>query len=122
MESFDKVAELIDIALEKHFSRADDIAKERFASLDKRLDILQSDILLLKKETGALRIDYVTLMKRTKKVERSSGSLAKSLMAVEAKLADLEDRSRRNNVCVHGSRALMPHNISTSSCLCGFPH
>lgn len=41
-------------------------------------------------------------MKHTEKVEYSSTSLSNLKEAAEVKLADLEDRSRRNNICIHG--------------------
>lgn len=102
MESAEALTTLIDAALEKHFSRAETTSKERFSRLEQRFDSLQADLALLKDETRALRADYTTLRTRTVKVESTTASLSNAMKGAEAKLADLEDRSRRNNICIHG--------------------
>lgn len=102
METPDSLASLIDAALEKHFARAENSNKEHFARMEKRFDSLQSELSSLKVETQALRSDHSALLKRTETLERTAASLSDTTSAIQLKLADLEDRSRRNNICFHG--------------------
>ncbi len=102
METPDSLASLIDVALEKHFARAENSNKEHFARMEQRFDSLQSELSSLKVETRALRSDHSALLKRTKTLERTTASLSDTVSVTQLKLADLEDRSRRNNICFHG--------------------
>lgn len=102
MEMPDSLASMIDAALEKYFARAEISNKEHFSRMEQRFDSLQSELSSLKEETRALRADHSGLLKRTEKLERIAASRAVSATVVDLKLADLEDRSRRNNICLHG--------------------
>ena len=57
---------------------------------------------MLKEETRALRADHSALLKRTETPESTTVSLANSASPADLKMADLEDRSHRNNICSHG--------------------
>lgn len=54
-----EIMKLIEAAIEKHFSKAEAIAKERFICLEQRFDSLQSDVSSLKEEIKVLRADNV---------------------------------------------------------------
>ena len=97
-----EIIKLIETAMDKHFSKAEVVIKERLICLEQRFDPLQSDLQSLKEETKALRVDNEALKKPTEQVECTFSSQSKVLMAMETKLAELEDHSRRNNTCVHG--------------------
>lgn len=92
---------MIEDALEKHFSRAETSNNEHFAQMEQRFDSLQTELSLLREETLALRADHSALLKHTEKLERTTASLSNSASATDLKLADLEDRSRRNTICLH---------------------
>lgn len=102
MASTETLTLLIETALEKYFARAEATSNEGFARLEQRLDSLQADFSLLKEETKALREANANLMARTACVEQTSKALSKTVTTVETKLAELEDRNRRNNIVVHG--------------------
>lgn len=102
MDTPESLASMIEDALEKHFSQAETSNNEHFARMEQRFDSLQTELSSLREETLALRADHSALLKRTKKLERTTASLSNSVSATDFKLADLEDRSRRNNICLHG--------------------
>lgn len=102
MASTEMLTSLIETALEKYFSKAEEASKQGFARLEQRLDSLRDDFVALKEETMTLREMNTNLMARTASVEQTATTLAKSMTTVEKKLAELEDRSRRNNIVVHG--------------------
>lgn len=58
-----EIIKLIEEVLEKHFIRAEVVAKERFTCLEQRFDSLQSDLSFLKEETKALKADNEALKK-----------------------------------------------------------
>lgn len=70
--------------------------------MEQRFDSLQADFSAIKEETKALREANTNLRARTARVEQTSTALPKTMTTVETKLADLEHRSRQNNIVMHG--------------------
>uniref|UniRef100_A0A672GF89 L1 transposable element RRM domain-containing protein n=1 Tax=Salarias fasciatus TaxID=181472 RepID=A0A672GF89_SALFA len=102
MASTETLTVLIEKTLEKHFAKAEAASKEGFTRLEQRLDALRSDFLSLKEETKALKEAHTNLTERTAGVEQAHTALSKTMTTVETKLAEQEDRSRQNNIIVHG--------------------
>lgn len=98
----ESLASLIDAVLEKYFAGADLSSREHVSHMEQQFDSLQFELSSPKEETRALRTDHSVLLKHTEKLERTTASLSDSASAAVLKLPDLEDRSRRNNICIHG--------------------
>lgn len=70
----------------------------QFKTLQDRLDNIQSELSSCSNGVRELRDRYSSLSSRVGKVEKSQDKCAARLTAFEEKMADLEDRSRRDNV------------------------
>lgn len=81
-------------AMEKqqHFIEA------QFKILQDRLDNIQSELSSCSNGVRELRDRYSSLNSRVNKVQKNNDKCAARLTTCEEKMADLEDRSRRDNV------------------------
>ncbi len=69
---------------------------------DRRLDEIKADLACCTKDVKKLRTDCNDLCKRMDKVEKNTADNMTKLTDNEAKLADLEDRSWKDNVRIMG--------------------
>lgn len=74
----------------------------QFTGLNGRLDDIKTELTRCSKDVAKLRTDYSDLRKRMEKAEKSSEAHKARMEDYEAKLADLEDRNRRDNVRILG--------------------
>lgn len=88
--------------LETTMDKLREFMEVQFAGLNGRLDKIKTKLSRCSKDIAKLRSDYSDLRKRVNKTENTTESNKGKLADYEAKLADLEDRNRRDNVRILG--------------------
>lgn len=88
----------LEAVLMKHFNKAEKNANERFDRIETQLDNMQATLNKHTEEIDKQRIISVKLQERIKKAETTASIHGDSLDQIQSKLADLEDRSRRDNL------------------------
>ncbi len=74
----------------------------QFTGLNGRLDEIKKDLAGCSKAIGKLHNDHNDLCKKVDKAEKTTTTIKTKLTDYEANLADLEDRSRWDNVRILG--------------------
>ncbi|KAL7405676.1 hypothetical protein ABVT39_005620 [Epinephelus coioides] len=88
----------LEAVLMKHFNKAEKNANERFDRLETELEKMQATLTKHAEEIDKQRIISAKLRERLKKAEATASLQGESLEQIQSKLADLEDRSRRDNL------------------------
>lgn len=88
----------LEAVLTKHFNKAEKNANERFDRIETQLDKMQTTLNKHTEEIDKQRIITAKLQERIKNVETTASIHGDSLDQIQSKLADLEDRSRRDNL------------------------
>lgn len=88
----------LEAVLLKHFNKAEKNTNERFDRLETRLGKMQVHLNEHTEEINKQRTTSIKLQERIKEAEATISLQADSLVQLQSKLADLEDRSRRDNL------------------------
>ena len=97
-EHGNKLAAMLETTMDKQRK----FMEAQFAGLNGRLDEIKTDLSRRSNDIAKLRTEYSDLRKRVDKTENTTESNKAKLTDYEAKLADLEDRNRRDNVRILG--------------------
>lgn len=92
----------IETTLEKYFRNAELKAQERFTRLDKKLDSMQASVSRNTADIKIIRAQIITTQERANNSEKSFSIALEKIRDLEAKNADMEDRSRRDNLRLNG--------------------
>lgn len=103
----DSLATMIASAMEKQ----QQFIEAQFKTLQDRLDNIQSELSSCSNGVRELRDRYSSLNSRVGKLEKNHDKSAARLTTLEEKMADLEDRSRRDNVRIMN----LPEGVESSN-------
>lgn len=88
--------------LETAMDKQREFMAAQFTGLNGRLDEIKAELSRCTKDVAKLRTDYSDLRKRVEKTEQITEDHKAKLVDYDAKLADLEDRSQRDNLRILG--------------------
>lgn len=82
----------------KYFKEADERAEARAKRLEKQIDKMNNVLSRHTEEIKTIRLDTAKLQQRVSNAEKTTADCQTDLHALNNKLIDLEDRSRRENL------------------------
>lgn len=94
------LVKVLELTMAKYFSEADEKSEARFNRLEKRIDTMHATLSRHTEDIRTIRGETLSLKERTANVEKSTALCLKNLQTYEAKLIELEDRARRDNLLV----------------------
>ncbi|KAJ8014747.1 hypothetical protein DPEC_G00018940 [Dallia pectoralis] len=94
------LVKVMEATMATYFKEADEKSEDRFNRLEKRIDNMHATLSRHAEEIRNIRTESVNLWERTANVEKSAASCLKSLLTHEAKLTEMEDRARRDNLLI----------------------
>jgi len=94
------LVKVMEVTMAKYFKEADEKSEVRFNRLEKRIDNMHATLSRHTEEIKSIHTESVNLRERVANVEKSAALSLKNLQTYEAKLTEMEDRARRDNLLV----------------------
>lgn len=94
------LVKVMEATMARYFNEADEKSKAHFNRLEKRIDSMHVTLSRHTEEIRNIRTETVNLQERVDNVEKSTTTYQKNLQTLEAKLNEMEDRARRDNLLI----------------------